>query len=90
MSIRYPGQARTTAEALNNLQNSIDQATEISDKQVWRRNVGEYVAKDNIVIAFVNGSRYDKCEQSLVIAAAIFAKLLSQCVLCARKCTCVN
>uniref|UniRef100_A0A1I7VWR6 Phage protein n=1 Tax=Loa loa TaxID=7209 RepID=A0A1I7VWR6_LOALO len=74
MSIRYPGQARTTAEALNNLQNSIDQAltemlcnvglnptityniqgykpddviirTEISDKQVWRRNVGEYVCQ---------------------------------------------
>lgn len=34
--------------------------TDISNGQIWRRDVGAYVVKDNIVIAFVNGSRYDK------------------------------
>uniref|UniRef100_A0A0R3RP26 Serine hydrolase n=1 Tax=Elaeophora elaphi TaxID=1147741 RepID=A0A0R3RP26_9BILA len=36
--------------------------TDISGGQVWHRNVGAHVVKDNIVVAFVNGSRYDKRE----------------------------
>ncbi|VDM15705.1 unnamed protein product [Wuchereria bancrofti] len=34
--------------------------TDISGGQVWHRNVGSHVLKDDIVIAFVNGSKYEK------------------------------
>ncbi|VDM99590.1 unnamed protein product [Onchocerca ochengi] len=35
-------------------------ATDITQGQIWSRDTGACVVKDNIVIAFVNGSRYDK------------------------------
>ncbi|VDM98303.1 unnamed protein product, partial [Onchocerca ochengi] len=33
---------------------------DITQGQIWSRDTGACVVKDNIVIAFVNGSRYDK------------------------------